>query len=211
MMKKVFLVIVTLLFTPSFCFAGFGYGNVITGGRVATVAELSCPTDETSLFDISDQTDDFAGVSSSTSYVYLGQGNFDPSTNLGGTARVCAVSVNVRSIIGTGAGDMQIEIYEISSINLGSSPTGTCTSASQTISSTGVTKFTGLDCLLETGKTYGITLTRTDHSYDAANYIQVYTDTAGSESGGCWGWGADKNRADDNSFEFAIKIWGYNP
>lgn len=188
-------------------------GAVAVGGQGVAVVGSSCPGSETVLLDVLNNAGDYYFAGYDTTTVFLGQGSFAPATDFGGSKTICSVGVGIRTTSGDVSGiNWRVEIYAMSSVNLGSAPSGTCVSDQQVISGSypiGEVKFTGLSCVLESGTTYGVAITRSDHSYNSTNFVQVFVGSTTPYSGSEMEWQSDKARADDNSADVSLKFYGY--
>jgi hypothetical protein len=174
----------------------------------------SCPTSETLLFDKL-ATDTYSNGLYVANREYKGQANFAPATDLSGSKTICSIGIGFRQTVGDVSSiDFQIEIYAMNSTSLGSAPTGTCTSSTRKITGEypiGELKFTGLSCLLESGTLYGIVLTRSDHSYSATNYVEVFSSSSSSYTGYLASWQvSDKARTDDDgAYDISLRVYGF--
>lgn len=209
---KSFKLILLLLLIPCIAIPCIANAGMVIGS--GTIGGGSCPTSETLILDKL-STDSYVDAGLTVNKEYRGQASFAPATDLGGTKTICSVGFGFRQTVGdVSAVDWQVEIYEMSSVNLGSAPTGTCVSSTRKITGEypiGELKFTGLSCSLESGKTYGIALIRTDHSYDGTNYVQFNIATTSSHTGYLAAWEhSDNARTDDDSgFDVSMRLYGF--
>lgn len=180
-------------------------GPVIAGGGVAA---KSCAVDSALWIDEIHNDDFYSAGGHIDNYTFCGQGDFSP----GGDKVICQVNIAVRNVSGTP--EMQVRIYEMSGTSLGTLNAG-CTSASQVISSAGTKSFTDLDCSLDSAKTYGIVIVRSDGTYSDTDYLGsgVWVGTAGNMniSGLQNHWFSNKTANGANSADMSMQIYGYTP
>jgi hypothetical protein len=144
-------------------------------------------------------------VFQSDARTYIGQGDWVADADY----VVSAMEFIVASETGTFDTNVVAEIYNESSSNLGTQPSGDCTSDNTYIDSTGTYKFEGMSCQLSNGNKYQLVFRRADSSFDASNYIGLYYDNVGdSWSGQMQGWLSNGNNSGKwATFEFGIKVY----
>jgi len=136
---------------------------------------------------------------------YFGQGDYDP----GASYTVSAMELVVQTEVGTFDQNVVAEIFNVSGSDLGTQPTGDCTSDAEYVDSTGTYKFEGMSCQISNGNDYSLVFRRSDTSYDASNYPFVYYDNAGdSWDGQMQGWNGDQtNSGKFATYEMGIKLY----
>ena len=182
--------------------------TMIVGGGAPAAGGSSCPGDATELVGHSDIDTDLQPVGYESAEIYIGQGNFDP-----GDVDITICSVDVYMHITNGSGNtIHVEIFEMSGTALGSSPSGDCVSDSivmTTANDDQVLSFGGMSCLLDNTKLYGITVARTDHSYDATNFSRVYVGDVGTWSGQYQKWNVSKVSDGTRNLDMAMDLNGF--
>ena len=136
---------------------------------------------------------------------FVGQGDWTADDDY----VVSSMEMEVQYIGGTGPGTVVAEIYNVDGNNLGTQPSGDCTSDSQTVDSVTTYKFIGMSCELTDTNSYQLVFTRTDHDIDADNWMHIYYDGGGDSWNGQMQQWTDvgANGGKYNTFEIGIKVY----
>jgi hypothetical protein len=177
----------------------------------ASAVALGKTASSCTLYDSQTTSNDTYYWGSAAIYTYGGQGSYTPAANI----TTCELDLYLSSIAGTVGSPQnysyQAEIWNDSSGNLGTAPTGTCISnpvAGSTLSAPQWIVFTGLSCQLSSTGVYDIVITRTDHGNDASNFLymgEVNSDTA--FSGKQYFWQANGTAQSSYNEDAAMKIY----
>lgn len=193
-------IIILLILIPISAFAGFGV-TVYDEGQVVSSGE-SCGSTP---YVAQETANDYWAAAGSDATTYWGQSAWVPAAD----KTICRVDVYVYSIVGDiSAIDWQIEVYNMSGNNLGTAATGTATSDAKKITGTGWVSFTGLAAQVTTLGSYGIVLTRSDHSYGAA-YVNMRTMATGNDTliGVQSSWYSDKTTSVPHDDDVTMRIY----
>ena len=203
-MRKILIAILLCLMV-----AGTAYGKTMMAVCAGVVSAKSCPADAGALISQSGLSAGWHSVADAAEQTYVGQGNYDP----GGTdVTICSVDVSFRIAAGTGA-TVQVEIWEMSGTSLsGTAGAGDCVSDTLEVTTANdmtVHSLGGMSCTLDNTKLYGVVVTRSDHSFDNTNKVEIFTGDVGSWSGQWMEWKADKSRDTDRSEDLAFDLNGF--
>jgi hypothetical protein len=139
----------------------------------------------------------------------VGQGNFQPSTNM----VLNCVGVSVASKAGTG-NTYKVRIYEMTGDNLGAAVDG-CTSDNVSISSVsfGTEKiFSNLSCYLNPAKFYGIAVLKSDGGTDSTHYVSLLSKANNELCGVKMGWRTDGTlKSISTTADLGLKLYTAEP